>query len=305
LNANNNSSRIAILAGVLLAGWNAGGGVATASVVSDNPPAWNLTFVDDFDGSSLDATKWANRLPGPRNDAINTPAAVSVGGGVLTINTYTDNGTHYTGMIGSQAKFEQAYGYFEARLKFHTSPGQWSAFWLTSPVYDTGIGNPALYGTEIDVVEHRAVNSNNNPVVGRYVSAVHWDGYGDAHQQEADTHPAQPGLGNDSWHVYGLRWSPAGYDFYYDDTLIWSVTQAVSARPEYMILSSEVRDAGWAGTIPAGGYGPLGTSVTNLQVDYVRAYQSVPEPAAAATLALCLLPCLCWRDLRRERRPAR
>jgi beta-glucanase (GH16 family) len=276
-------------------------GEASASVVSDNPSDWNLTFSDDFDGASLDATKWANRLPGPRNDAINTANAVSVGGGALSITTYTDNGTHYTGMIGSQGKFEQAYGYFEARIKYHTSPGQWSAFWLTSPVYDTGVGNPALYGTEIDVVEHRAVNSNDNPVAGRYVSAVHWDGYGAEHTQEANTHSAQPGLGNDSWHTYGLRWSPAGYDFYYDDTLIWNVTKAISARPEYMILSSEVRQGGWAGTIPTGGYGPLGTSVTNMQVDYVHVYQSVPEPGGVALVAVSALASL----LRRHRHARR
>jgi beta-glucanase (GH16 family) len=290
--------QVAVFAGLLAAlNWGVGGGVATASVVSDDPSAWNLTFSDDFDGSSLDATKWANRLPGPRNDAINTADAVSVGGGALTITTYTDNGTHYTGMIGSQSKFEQAYGYFEARLKFHTSPGQWSAFWLTSPTYDGNVGNPALYGTEIDVVEHRAVNVNDNDVTHRYVSSVHWDGYGADHKQDSITYTARPGLGNDSWHTYGLRWSPAGYEFYYDDTLQWTVTDAVSAHPEYMILSSEVRDAGWAGHIPAGGYGSLATSVTNMQVDYVHVYQAVPEPGAAVVALLCAAPLV----LRRKR----
>jgi beta-glucanase (GH16 family) len=262
-------------------------GIAAASVVSDNPSAWNLTFNDDFNGSSLDATKWANRLPGPRNSAINTPDAVSVGGGVLNITTYTDNGTHYTGMIGSQNKFEQTYGYFEARMKFHTSPGQWSAFWLTSPVYDTGVGNPGLYGTETDIVEHRAVNSNDNDIRNRYVSAVHWDGYGADHKQVANTYSGLTGMGNDSWHTFGLLWSPAGYSFYYDDTLLWTVTDAISARPEYMILSSEVRNANWAGHIPAEGYGSLATSVTNMQVDYVHVYQSVPEPGGVTAALLC------------------
>jgi beta-glucanase (GH16 family) len=183
-------------------------------------------------------------------------------------------------MIGSQSKFEQTYGYFEARVKFHTTPGQWSAFWLTSPVYDQGVGNPGFYGTEIDITEHRAVNSNNNPILNRFHSAVHWDTYGPAHQQVAQTFSNVPNLGNDSWHTFALKWSPAGYEFYYDDTLKWTVTQAVSARNEYMILSSEVRQDGWAGHIPDAGYGSLASSVTNMQVDYVRVYQSVPEPAA-------------------------
>jgi beta-glucanase (GH16 family) len=261
-----------------------GGASARGSVVSDNPSGWALTFNDDFDGASLDTTKWSHRLPGVRNDAINTANAVSVGGGALTITTYTDAGTNYTGMIGTQDKFAQAYGYFETRMKFNSAPGQWSAFWLTSPVYDGNVGNPALYGTEIDVVEHRAVNRDNDDLLNRYVSAVHWDGYAAAHQQSARTHGPLDTLGNGSWHTYALRWSPTGYEFYFDDALLWTQTQAVSARPEYMILSSEVRDAHWAGTVPAGGYGSLATSTTNVQVDYVRAYAAVPEPTGIALM---------------------
>lgn len=252
------------------------GKVAQASVVTDNPAAWNLTFSDEFSGSSLDAAKWAHRLPGVRNSAINTSNAVSVGDGLLTIKTYTDAGTNYTGMIGTQALFEQDFGYFEARIKFHSSAGEWSAFWLQSPTYGNPIGDPGQAGTEIDIVEQRAVNPSGTDLRSRYVSAVHWDGYADDHQQVAKTHGPLAGLANDTWHKYGLKWSPSGYEFYFDDTLLWTVTQAVSHRTEYMILSSEVRDGNWAGNVPAGGYGSFASSVTNMQVDYVRVYAGMP-----------------------------
>jgi beta-glucanase (GH16 family) len=263
-----------------------------ASPVTDDPSKWNLTFADEFSGSTLDGTKWANRLPGVRNSAVNTANAVSVGGGVLTITTYTDAGTNYTGMVGSQEKFEQTYGYFEARMKFNSAPAEWSAFWLTSPTYDGHVGDPATYGTEIDVVEHRLVNGNDKDISNKYVSSVHWDGYGADHKQVSSTFDDVPGLGNGSWHTYALKWSPAGYEFFYDDTSLWVTTSAVSARSEYMILSSEVRDANWAGTLPVGGYGSLGSSTTNVQVDYVHVYEAVPEPAVigvtGAMLALVL-----------------
>jgi beta-glucanase (GH16 family) len=252
------------------------GGVAQASVVTDNPAAWKLAFSDDFSGSSLDITKWAHRLPGVRNSAINTSNSVTVGGGLLTITTYTDGGTNYTGMIGTQGIFEQTYGYFEARMKFHSSPGEWSAFWLQSPTYGNPLGDPGQAGAEIDIVEHRATNSNGTTVSGRYVSAVHWDGYGDDHKQVAETHTSPGNLGNDTWHTYGLEWSANGYKFYYDDTLQWTVSEAVSRRSEYMILSSEVRDDNWAGSVPAGGYGSFASSVTNVQVDFVRVYAGMP-----------------------------
>ena len=259
------------------------GGVGSSvwgSIVSDNPAAWNLTLSDEFDGTALDSTKWAHRQPGPRKGGFNTPSAVSIGGGLLTIKTYTDGGVHYTGMIGTQGKFEQTFGYYETRMKFHSTAGQWSAFWLQSPGYGA-VGDPASAGTEIDVVEHRATNRNGNDLRHRYVSAVHWDGYEAAHQQVARTHSGLTGLGNDSWHTYGLKWSESGYEFYYDDQLVWTVNQAISERPEYMILSSEVENDTWAGTVPAGGYGSFASSLTNVQVDYVRVYAAV-EPAEAS-----------------------
>ena len=106
-------------------------------------------------------------------------------------------------------------------MKFNSSPGQWSAFWLTSPIYDTGVGNPGLYGTEIDIVEHRAVNNNDNrPSVDRYVSAVHWDGYGADHQQTAQTHGhAAPRSATAAGTPTPCTGRPAGYEFYFDDTL--------------------------------------------------------------------------------------
>lgn len=265
----------------LLAVLIAGGSGAHASVVTDNPAGWELTFSDEFSGSTLDSSKWSYRQLGPRRGAINTENAVSVGGGLLTIKTYTDGGVHYTGMIGSQGKFEQTFGYYEARMKFHSTPGQWSAFWLQSPTYGV-LGDPASAGTEIDIVEHRATNNAGNDVRHRYVSAVHWDGYEEAHQQIARTHNGLVGLGNDSWHTFGLKWSESGYEFYYDDTLIWTVTSSVSERSEYVILSSEVENGAWAGVIPAGGYGSFGSSVTNVQIDYVRVYSAVAPPTESA-----------------------
>jgi beta-glucanase (GH16 family) len=265
-----------------------GGRTVQAFPVTDDPANWNLTFADEFSGSTLDGSKWANRLPGVRNDATNTSNAVSVGAGVLTITTYTDAGTNYTGMIGSQGKFEQTYGYFEARMKFNSAPAEWSAFWLTSPVFDGHVGDPATYGTEIDVAEHRAVNSKDKDISNRYVSSIHWNGYGPEHQQVSTTYGAQSGLGNGSWHTYALKWSPSGYEFFYDNKSLWVVSENVSARPEYMILSSEVRDGDWAGTMPLSGYGSLGSSTTNLQVDYVHVYEAVPEPGALAVIGAIL-----------------
>ena len=90
-----------------------------------------------------------------------------------------------------------------------------------------------------------------------------------------------PGLGNDSWHTWALRWTPTELTFYYDDAVTWTMTRPISRQAQYLILSSEVGEF-FAGQIPAGGYGTRATSTTNMQVDYVRAYTPATPPANTA-----------------------
>lgn len=268
---------------------------ASASVVTDNIAAWTQTFADDFNGESLNLSKWGYRKTGVRNDAVNTPAAVSVDDGTLTIKTYTEDDTHYTGMIGTENLFAQKYGYFESRIKFNSAPGQWSAFWVQSPTIGTPIGNTAVAGTEIDIVEQRATDGGGNDISNRVHNALHWDGYSNQTKALLKYQPtsATPGMADDTWHTYGLSWSPTGYGFYFDDKLIWTTSTAISSRTQYLILSSEIIDGSWAGNIPDGGYGSYADSTTDMEVDYVRAYATtsstavgpVPEPASLGLLA--------------------
>lgn len=131
---------------------------------------------------------------GPRRHAQNAPDAVTVADGPLTIATFTEGGVHSTGFIDTAGRFLATYGWFEARVRFESSPGEWGAFWLQSPTM----------GTPVDDV------------------------------------------------------GSAG----------------VSHRPEFIKLTYEVRDASWAGAIPAGGYGPRGRSTTRMRVDWVRVWQA-------------------------------
>lgn len=240
-----------------------------------------LRWSDEFDGTSLDLTKWTPRF-GAGRDAIYTPQAFFVENGALTIKTFTEGDTHHTGWVDTQNTFQPTYGYFEARILFNTSPGMWSAFWLQTPDWPNPIiGNPAVSGTEIDVIEHRGVNSNYVDYRSRIHMAVHWNGYESYHKSKSSTqNKAAEGMGNGSWHTYGLLWEPDRYTFYFDDQLVWTHTAAVSQRPEFLLLSSEVQNYSWAGNIPVGGYGPLATTATNMQIDYLRVYSLVPEPSS-------------------------
>jgi len=244
------------------------------------PPSgagWNLAWNDEFNGTSMDTTKWRHWLLGVRRDAVNSPSAVSVADGALSISTYTSGGTHYTGMISTQDTYPYTYGYIEARIDYDSNPGMWSAFWMQSPNMGNPIGSPNTAGTEIDICEHRAIDGGGTNISGRIVGNIHWDGYGADHKSTGYTSP-DLGLGS-GYHIYGMEWTPTQQKFYIDGVLRWTINNAsnspVSQRSEFIILSSEVDDTStsWAGSIPAGGYGTLATTTTKMIVDYVRVYR--------------------------------
>jgi beta-glucanase (GH16 family) len=259
------------------------------------PSGYQLEWSDEFNGTEfssteLDPTKWSHRQLGPRHDAVNVEDSVSLNDGILTITTFTENGTHYTGMIGTENKYMPLYGYMEAMINFNDSPGMWSAFWMQSPTV-TLIGDPHNNGTEMDVVEHRAHDASDNDISNQAVSNIHWDGYGASHRS-VGSGLRGAGLAT-GWHTYAVEWTPDVQNYFMDGVYLWSVTNAleqdpappaapVSHRTEYFILSSEVKDGSWAGTIPSGGYGTLGNSTTKMNVEYVRVYKfdpySVPPP---------------------------
>jgi hypothetical protein len=242
-------------------------------VLSPPGSGWQLLWRDEFDGTALDTSKW-NVDTGPRRDAMNTADAISVGGGDLTITTYTSGGTNYTGFIGTATALNATYGYWDARIAFQDAPATWSGFWLWTPTVLNASNNPARDGTEIDTVEHRATDANGNDVSNTADNALFWNGYGPSGQQDHNfwNNPTSTPL-QGNFHVYGLQWSPAGYQFYIDGIQVWSTTEAISHRSEYIYLTSEVQNNFWAGNIPAGGYGSLDTSQTKMTVDYVRVWQ--------------------------------
>lgn len=238
-------------------------------------PGYRLVWQDEFDGAGLDASKWTAQSA-VRRDATNTPAAVGLAGGVLTITTYTEGNTHFTGFIDTAGKYEPTYGYIEARIRYDTSPGQWGAFWLQSPTMGTPLGNPAVAGTEVDIAEHRAHDTSGADIANTYVMAVHWDGYGSSLKSVSATgRPAagaSPLAGN--FHTYALLWTPDRYVFYLDGIETWRTSDAPSRRSEFIRLTCEVLNRGWAGSIPAGGYGTRVSSTTRMQVDWIRVWQA-------------------------------
>lgn len=252
-------------------------GVALSA--SATPPAgYYEVWGDEFDGSSLDMTKWDYWLLGSRRDAVNVTNAASVTGGHLVITTYTSNSVNYTAMIANDATFRSRFGYWETSIEWGDTNGMWSAMWLQSPTMGTYLYDPFVSGSEIDVAEHRSTDGvSDGDIINVVQPNVHWNGYGSSEQSSGGNNYGS-GLGS-GFHTYGFLWTPSDYTIYIDGSNVrnWNYSQnsvPVSLSTEWFILSSEVDDTSttWAGTIPSTGYGSLASSTTKLTVDYVRYY---------------------------------
>src|ERR1700760_196879 len=131
------------------------------------PAGYYLVWSDEFNGSTLDTTKWDYWLLGNRRDAVNTTAAVAVTNGSLVISTYTSGGVNYTAMIANDQKFRTKYGYWESSVKWGDTNGMWSAIWMQSPTMGANINDPFTSGSEIDIGEHRFVDGSGNSIANQ------------------------------------------------------------------------------------------------------------------------------------------
>ncbi|MCQ2471701.1 MAG: glycoside hydrolase family 16 protein [Clostridia bacterium] len=252
---------------------------------------FQLVWADEFDGDSLDTTKWGPHCGWDRDSSGTyirkgsywNQGMCSVSDGALHISTayypdgFNGNGKAgwYTAGIDTAGKFSQCGGYYECRCILPKGVGLWSAFWIYSG--DVGnIGNGGVDGAEIDIFEsakyHLGKNQRNS-----VSSAVHYDGYGEYHKSKTvqwskilDNNPYE------EYNTYALEWNEKEYIFYINGIKVGkSDFGGTSQMEEDIILSVEVGGnngvptESWAGdSIDTNTEAP-----TDFIVDYVRVYQ--------------------------------
>ncbi|HPR11457.1 MAG TPA: glycoside hydrolase family 16 protein [Bacteroidales bacterium] len=239
----------------------------------DLPGEYVLIFQDEFNGQALDTAIWGFHNLGKRRSAVNLKEACLLNGkGKLEIRNWTavsgNDTIHHAGMIETKQDF--TFGYYEARIKFDIEMGSWGAFWIMyhnfRKTYDE-TDNPKDDGVEIDIMEFV-------PTKGRYgCHNLHWNGYREFHKKAGSDERMNGKL--EGYHIYSLLWTEEGYIFYIDGEESWRYNEGISYAPEYIILSTEILDGGWAGDVPAGGYGTFGGTKNIMYVDYVRVFQEL------------------------------
>lgn len=222
---------------------------------------WKMVWHDEFDGNSLDQTKWTCRPEGKRKGGWWSPKAVSLDGkGHLAIKTFKEGDRYLDGCVATQGKFEHAFGYYVARIQLQKQPGHWSAFWMMCPGVGK-VGDEGRDGTEIDIMEKPWLDD-------RVQHTFHWDGYGKAHKSEGKVVKV-PGV-MDGFHTFAIWWKSDEYIFYVDGKETWRTKGGGPSQvPEYLKLSDEVGD--WAGDIAKA------KLPDEFLVDYVRVYDLIEK----------------------------
>lgn len=216
---------------------------------------WELTFEDDFYTPTLNREKW-NYLTGPRRDGNwNKEGVITDGDGFIHIVTLQRDAKIISGAIDTKGRFEQRYGYFEARCKLPQTQGHWSALWLLSREFGA-TDSELTSGAEVDIFEYHVLMGN------MIHHAVHWPRYGPTLKSEKKYTP----IFNDGrFHIFSLLWSKDKYTFFVDNKITWETTKGVSRVAQYILLSNEV--SSWAGEIHTSKL-PDGMTCS-----YIRAYK--------------------------------
>lgn len=220
---------------------------------------WQLRWSDEFDGTSLDLTKWSGVKPIARGPGFWDPSELRVENGVAQFLVKYVNGKYVT--AATQSRFSAAEGYFVIRAKLPSAPGVRPAFWLSSELINAV--NDPRHPTEIDVIEYPSRD-------GRVRQNLHWNGYGADHQTVGNTMPAT--IDPSQFHTFGVWWNNTSYRFYVDGKLTWVARGGgISKTPEFMRLGNEIlpEDA----KLPRPTDAQLAAGEGTFTVDYVRVYR--------------------------------
>lgn len=239
---------------------------------------WELTWSDEFDGSSgsaPDAAKWAYDIGTGSNGwgnaelqyYTNRPENIKLDGSgnlVITARSESYAGSGFTSArIKTKGLFAQEYGRFEARIKTPTGPGLWPAFWMLGDNIDAV---PWPQCGEIDIMEQRG----QQPSVTH--GSIHGPGYSGG-SAISKAYGLMDGRFDTDYHVYAVEWGKDFIDFYVDNFLYQRITpddvpgEWVYNRPFFLLLNVAV----------GGSFVGFPTSGTpfpqSMYVDYVKVYK--------------------------------
>lgn len=211
--------------------------VGTAQPLGD-PGTWKLVFDSEFNGTSLNQSKWTPYWfsnGSTSNGTTMLSSNVSESGGSLNLNLSNGSG----GLVSTNGKFSYTYGFAEARIYLPASGSQvanWPAFWTDGQSWPTDGEQDIMEGLGGQACYHFHSNAGG---------------------------PGSCASGNYSgWHTFGADWQPGSVTYYYDGQKVGTITQGITSSPMYLILENS-----------GGSYGGPKVLPSTMKVDYVRVWQ--------------------------------
>jgi len=251
---------------------------------------FKLTWSDEFDGKTLDRSKWDVPVQIRQGSSRWVKDLVSVEDGVLKlgIRKTDDPKLRYDCAAVrtrkdydvNQTMFAQRYGYFETRCKLPRNVGAdyWAAFWLMAGSINDKVSD-TREGTEIDIMESFTFCRD-----AQYNLAFHWNGYGKKHNAAGLKCGKHPQVLDGGFHRFGLYWDEKVYVAFLDGMEVGRTdligmgkgeegkqkSQGTCQQPAYIKLSCEA--AKWAG-VTGGSWEKEMPESDEFIVDYVRVYE--------------------------------
>lgn len=255
---------------------------------------FTLVWQDEFDGTALDRTKWDTPHQDRQGASRWRGHNVSLADGILTmkIRKTADPVYRYesacvrtsTGYDPTNHLFSYTYGYLESRMRLpkHVRSDYWTGFWLLAGDVVAGRTTDTRLGTEIDIFE--TFNLWN---LGQMSHALHWGGYGKAHNAGGKDSGPHLELLDGQFHTFGFYWDEAKYVYFIDGTAVaendavglgaakgkngspLAKSQGTCRKPAFIKISVEA--APWCG--PTSQWENPLPAEDALLVDYVRLYQ--------------------------------
>lgn len=242
-----------------------------------NAQCSTLVWADEFDGTTLDLTKWTPQigdgcdinLCGWGNNELEYYRAenATVSNGTLKIIAKRENfGTrNYTSArLRTINKGDWTYGRFEARMKLPTSQGMWPAFWMLST--DEPYGGWPRSG-EIDIMELVGKEPD------RSYGTIHYGNPFPNNSSQGANFQLNSGTFSDAFHTFAIEWEAGVIRWYVDDFLFLTKTTADVApltwpfNQRFHFLLNLAVGGNWPGN-------PNGSTTfpQTMEVDYVRVY---------------------------------
>jgi beta-glucanase (GH16 family) len=223
-------------------------------------------FSDDFQGGSLDSSKWTTCYPWAKGSGCTNygnnelewylPSRVSVHDGTLRLTAQKRSVTgtdahggrrqypYRSGMVTTAGHFSFTYGHVEFRARAPEGRGLWPTLWLL-PVDES-------WPPEVDIMEAHGED------VTRMTASYH--------RTESDARRRVVQVGNyaEDWHTYAVDWRPNSLVWYVDQQQVFAVYGDVPKKPMYLLANLAVdgdEDHAPDGTTP---------NTASLDIDQVR-----------------------------------